>query len=43
MTLTPKIMDSVKSSQNVKLESVEFEFQANPAFEILVENFRFTI
>ena len=39
MTLKPKRMDSVKSAQNVKHVSEVFKFQANPAFENLIENF----
>ena len=41
MTHTPTAMDSVKSTQNVEPSKV-FEFQANLAFENIVENFRFT-
>ena len=42
MTLKPTAMNYVKSAQNVKPASDVFEFQANPAFENLVENFRFS-
>ena len=41
MTLKPKAMDFVISTQDVKSASEVFEFQANSASEHLVENFRF--
>ena len=41
MTLTPKAMDSNKSTQDVKPAAEVFEFQGNPAFVNLVENFCF--